>query len=58
VVLYELYIGCPPYHADTKRELYEIVRKGVIRFSKNTPELFKDLIKRLMAQNPEKRLGF
>jgi protein kinase A len=34
------------------------VRKGIIRFTKNTPELFKDLIKKLLSQNTEKRLGF
>ncbi len=58
VVLYELYVGSPPYHADTKRQLYEIVKKGIVRFSKNTPPLLKDLIKRLLAQTPENRLGF
>jgi hypothetical protein len=34
------------------------VRQGIIRFPKNTPEVFRDLIKKLLAQNPEKRLGF
>lgn len=58
VVLYELFTGIPPYYADTKAELYDQVRQGVIRFHKNTPELFRDLIKKLLAQNPEKRLGF
>lgn len=58
VVLYELFTGCPPFYADTKQELYELVRKGFIRFSKNTPQLFKDLVKKLLSQSPEKRLGF
>ena len=52
VVLYEMYTGFPPYYAETKQELYEQVRKGYIRFSKNTPEIFKDLVKRLLAQHP------
>jgi hypothetical protein len=30
----------------------------MIKFMKNTPELFKDLIKKLLAQTIEKRLGF
>ena len=57
VVLYELYTGFPPFYADTKAELYDLVRAGVIRFPKNTPETFRDLIKRLLNQNPERRLG-
>lgn len=57
IVIYELYTGIPPFYAETKAELYELVRKGYIRFSKNTPDLLKDLIKKLLSQNPEKRLG-
>lgn len=58
VVMYELYTGFPPFYADTKTELYDLVRAGVIRFPKNTPETFRDIIKKLLCQNPEKRLGF
>jgi len=58
VVVYELYTGFPPFYADTKAELYDLVRQGVIRFPKQTPEIFRDLIKKLLAQNPDKRLGF
>lgn len=58
VVLYELYTGVPPFYADTRAELYQNVRTGIIRFPRGTPEAFRDIIKKLLSQNPEKRLGF
>ena len=58
VVLYELYCGIPPFYAETRTELYDNVRAGVIRFPRGTPEPFRDLIKKLLCQKPEKRLGF
>lgn len=58
VVIYELMTGIPPFYAQTRAELYEKVRAGVIRFPKNSSENFRNLIKQLLAQNPEKRLGF
>lgn len=37
VVLYELYTGIPPFYADTRAELYQNVRAGIIRFPRGTP---------------------
>lgn len=58
VVLYELFTGVPPFYADTRAELYQNVRAGIIRFPRGTPEAFRDIIKKLLSQNPEKRLGY
>lgn len=58
VVLYELYAGIPPFYAETRTELYQNVKTGIIRFPRGTPELFRDFIKKLLAQKPEKRLGY
>lgn len=38
--------------------MYRNVRAGIVRFPKGSSEDFRDLIKKLLAQNPEKRLGF
>jgi serine/threonine protein kinase len=37
VVLYELYTGIPPFYAETRAELYQNVRAGVMRFPRGTP---------------------
>ena len=58
VVLYEMYVGIPPFYAETRTELYSNIRKGMIKFPKNTPALFKDIVRKLMSQNYEERLGF
>lgn len=52
IVLYELLTGFTPFYAETKTELYNVVREGIIRFPRNTPELFRDLIKKLLCPNP------
>ncbi len=58
ITLYELAVGIPPYFADTKSELYDQIKAGIVRFPRNVSENFKDLIKKLMAPKYEKRLGF
>jgi serine/threonine protein kinase len=52
VVLYELYTGISPFYAETRAELYQNVRAGVMRFPRGTPEAFRDFIKKLLNQNP------
>lgn len=59
-VIFELLVGEPPFHRDTESETFAQILSGKIDFSyfdeDTTPECI-DLIKRLLAVEPEKRIG-
>lgn len=59
VLMYELATGQPPFVVDDLSRLYSAIRKGILTFPRNpalSPEL-KDLIQRLMRNDPKTRLG-
>lgn len=60
VVLYELLTGEPPFYSDDLEGLYRLIKKGHLKFptERNFSNEIKDLISRLMNNNPKKRMGF
>lgn len=64
-ILFEFLFGYPPFHAESPEKVFENILKGEIDWPKLTPEEeeaicppdAKDLIKKLLTMDPEKRLG-
>lgn len=57
VVLYEFLVGTPPFYAPTREELYKNKRMNILKIPKHLSEDCKDLIVKLLARDPNKRLG-
>ena len=59
VVMYELLTGDPPFFVDDINRLYSNIKKGNLKFPKNSDlsNEVKDLISKLMRNNPKMRLG-
>lgn len=56
VLLFELLAGVSPFYSRTPAEVYHKIKKGKINFPKSFPLLAKDLVKRLLQTDPDKRL--
>jgi serine/threonine protein kinase len=54
-----LFYGVTPFKDDNVYKLYQQILKSEVSFSKevDVPESAKDLIRRLLIKNPEKRFG-
>lgn len=57
VFLYEILTGVAPFVGATRNELYECILKGKVRYPDYLSDKAKDIIKNLLAHNPENRLG-
>jgi len=61
VMTYEFYVGEPPFQGDNLGEIFERITTGAIEWPEpevdNIPEEGKDLIRRLLTIDPERRLG-
>ncbi|EDV23341.1 uncharacterized protein TRIADDRAFT_57859 [Trichoplax adhaerens] len=61
IILYEFLVGCPPFYGESVEELFEQVSNGdEIEWPEEedaVPEDAKDLITRLLQQDPATRLG-
>ena len=56
VLLYELLAGHSPFKGRTQLELFEKIRAGKVAFPKAFPILAKDLVKKMLQVDPDKRL--
>ncbi|KAJ5079900.1 non-specific serine/threonine protein kinase [Anaeramoeba ignava] len=57
VLMYEMLIGLPPFYSEDMNALYQKILRQPLKFPTDTPELARDLIKKLLIKNPKKRLG-
>lgn len=57
-ILYEMFMGKPPFRAESIFLLMEKIEKREISFSNEFPELAKDLCLALLQVDEKKRLGF
>lgn len=55
VLLFEMLTGTSPFRSRTQEELFAKIKTGKILFPKNMPLLAKDLIKKMLQIDPEKR---
>ena len=56
MLLYELLTGISPFRSRTQDELFSKIKQGKVNFPKSFPLLAKDLVKRLVQVDPDKRL--
>jgi aurora kinase, other len=56
VLLFEMLTGSSPFRSRTQEEMFSKIRQGKIVFPKSFPLLAKDLVKRLLQVDPDKRL--
>lgn len=49
ILLYEMLVGRPPYHAEDPYAVYDLIINGKIEWPKNIDLVAKDLIKKLLT---------
>eukprot|EP00475_Leptophrys_vorax_P042043 TRINITY_DN7935_c0_g1_i1.p1 TRINITY_DN7935_c0_g1~~TRINITY_DN7935_c0_g1_i1.p1 ORF type:complete len:534 (+),score=138.56 TRINITY_DN7935_c0_g1_i1:37-1638(+) len=57
VLLYEMTIGIPPFHASELNQMYHKILHGSLRFPPHLTPDCRDLIISFLNRSPEKRLG-
>ena len=59
ILLFEMLFGLPPFYCDNNERMYQLIIHADLKFPKKIPssENFKDLIRKLLNKNPDKRLG-
>ena len=59
VLIYELIVGAPPFEEDSKEMTYKRIVKGNLVFpqDRQVSDLAKNLIRRILVQEPSKRLS-
>eukprot|EP00331_Platyophrya_macrostoma_P003886 CAMPEP_0176411094 /NCGR_PEP_ID=MMETSP0127-20121128/3418_1 /TAXON_ID=938130 /ORGANISM="Platyophrya macrostoma, Strain WH" /LENGTH=400 /DNA_ID=CAMNT_0017790657 /DNA_START=1 /DNA_END=1203 /DNA_ORIENTATION=- len=56
-ILYELLVGEPPFYSHDISTIYDNMKKGKLTFPKTMSPVAKDLLTKLLDQNPASRLG-
>ena len=56
IILYAMVCGCFPFDDNDDKALFKKIIKCEIHFSKDVGELSKDLIKKIIVRDPEKRI--
>ena len=59
ILIYEMLFGTTPFYNKKKNRMYELIQWGEIRYPKDikvSNEAY-DVINKLLAKNPEKRMG-
>jgi serum/glucocorticoid-regulated kinase 2 len=59
ILLYEMLCGLPPFYTENVDKMYLMIQNSPVKFPKRLllSENAKDIIKRLLEKDPEKRLG-
>ena len=57
VLLYEMLVGIPPYFDRKKEVMFKNIKSGPLKMPEKLSNEAKDLIIKLLAKNPAKRLG-
>lgn len=53
----QMFTGKSPFHAQTDYLIFEKIKVGAVDFDSNVPEVARDLIMKLLALDPQSRLG-
>lgn len=56
-VIYQMFVGKPPFQAESQYLLMERIKSGVVEFPVYFPADAKDLVQRLLTLDPNVRLG-
>lgn len=57
LLLYEMLVGSPPFYSHNREQLFNNIQRGTLKIPKTLSEEAKDVIKRLVIRDPNKRLG-
>jgi len=57
-ILYELFIGEPPFFADGLYRLIDMVVHNPVRWPSEFPPLLRDFLERLLIKDPQTRLSW
>jgi len=57
-ILYEMLVGVQPFHHNNHQKLLDNILYQDLRFPETVSKDAKDLLKKLLERNPEKRLGY
>jgi len=57
VLIFEMLAGYSPFYNESPLEIYKNILRGSVRFSSCMSETAKDLLKGLLARDPNQRLG-
>lgn len=55
VILYELFVGDPPYYTDSIYRLVQLIVKEPVRFPSSCPAEFRSFLGRMLVKNPRGR---
>jgi serine/threonine protein kinase len=58
VLLYEMLVGFPPFYSPNREQLFKNIENAKVRVPARVSSTARDLIKKLMKRNLDKRLGF
>eukprot|EP00873_Tetraselmis_striata_P020056 jgi/Tetstr1/440320/TSEL_028657.t1 len=58
VILYELYVGQPPFYTNSIYSLIHHIVKDPVKFPTNISQEFRDFLKGLLNKDPKKRLSW
>ena len=58
VILYELYLGQPPFYTNSIYSLIQLIIKEPVKYPDNMSPDFKSFLKGLLNKNPVDRLGW
>eukprot|EP00834_Sanchytrium_tribonematis_P001333 NODE_32_length_37098_cov_1.132760.p3 type:complete len:1019 gc:universal NODE_32_length_37098_cov_1.132760:17725-20781(+) len=56
-ILFEFHYGVPPFNAENVEKVFENIINRALEFDEDIDPDFKDLVDKLLAWNPESRLG-
>lgn len=57
VLIYEMISGWPPFFHDNPMKVYEKIISGKVNYPESFSKPLEDLVGKLLAKNPSKRLG-
>ena len=57
-ILYECYVGRPPFYAESIIKMVSLVNKAHITWPDEMPSLMKDLLQGLLIKDPSQRLNW
>ncbi|KAK2750442.1 serine/threonine protein kinase, AGC [Myotisia sp. PD_48] len=58
ILIYEFFVGQPPFWDPSPMAIYEQIVEGKLRFPKDMPQTAKDIVRALCKVNPSERLGY
>lgn len=58
VILYELYVGQPPFYTNSIYSLIQLIIKDPVKYPDNMSTEFKSFLKGLLNKQPNERLGW